>query len=74
MLHYDSHIINGDELKIVLKDIKDEIFVTLITASATRNHSQDGTARKSRTGNITVESLQAGVWYLPHGKGYGCPT
>ena len=72
VLHYNSHAIDGEDLKIVLKDIADEIFVTLDY----RVFAHEGIIRKTATlenrspGNITVESLQAGVWYLPHGKGY----
>jgi alpha-galactosidase len=72
VLHYNSHAIDGEDLKIVLKDIADEIFVTLDY----RVFPHEGIIRKTATlenrspGNITVESLQAGVWYLPHGKGY----
>jgi alpha-galactosidase len=72
VLHYASHKIDGDNLAIVLKDVNDDIFVTL------NYHvfGPEGIIRKtallenkSRQA-IGVESLQSGVWYLPRGEGY----
>lgn len=71
-LHYSSHAIDGDNLKIVLKDARDEIYATLNY----RVFPREGIIRKSaslenRTSEpLEIESLQAGVWYLPHGTGY----
>jgi alpha-galactosidase len=72
VLHYASHAIDGDSLKIVLKDIKDDIFVTLDY----KVFAAEGVIRKSAVLEnrskqaLNVENLQAGVWYLPHGTGY----
>ena len=72
VLHYASHTIEGDTLKIVLKDIKDDIFVTL----SYKVYLHEGIIRKSAVLEnrskqaIKAESMQSGVWYLPHGEGY----
>ena len=72
VLHYSSHTIEADTLKIVLKDIKDDIFVTL----AYNVYAREGIVRKSallenRTKQaLKIESLQSAVWYPPHGDGY----
>lgn len=72
VLHYASHQISGDELSIVLKDIRDELFVTLHY----RVYPGEGVIRKYATFEnktsqpVHVESFQSGVWYPPHGNGY----
>jgi alpha-galactosidase len=72
VLHYASHSIDGDTMKIVLKDVKDDIFVTLDY----KVYGRAGIIRKSAVLEnrsrqaINVESMQAGVWYVPHGVGY----
>ena len=72
VLHYASHSIDGDTLKIVLKDVRDDIFVTLNY----KVYGHEGIIRKSAVLEnrsqqaINVESMQAGVWYMPHGVGY----
>ncbi len=72
VLHYSSHTINGNQLNIVLKDINDDLFVTLNYLV----YPREGIIRKqarleNRTGQpVTVESFQSGVWCLPHGEGY----
>ncbi|MDE3195034.1 MAG: alpha-galactosidase [Acidobacteriota bacterium] len=72
VLHYSSHSIDGDTLKIVLKDVKDDLFATLTYKVFPR----EGIVRKSalienRTKQpVELESLQSGVWYMPHGTGY----
>jgi hypothetical protein len=72
VLHYASHSIDGDNLRIVLKDVKDDIFVSLNYKVFPR----EGIIRKSALLEnrskeaLNVESLQAGVWYVPHGAGY----
>lgn len=72
VLHYSSHSIDGNQLNVVLKDINENLFVTL-------NYlvfPAEGIIRKqakfeNRTSQpVMVESLQSGVWYLPHGEGY----
>ena len=72
VLHYASHTIQGDDLKIVLKDLKDDLFVTLNY----HVYAAEGILRKTalienKTKQaISVESLQSGTWYMPHGEGY----
>jgi alpha-galactosidase len=70
VLNYASHAIQGDLLTIRLKDIKDDIAVSLTY----RLH--DGVLEKSaKIDNntrqaITIESAQSGVWSMPPGEGY----
>jgi alpha-galactosidase len=72
VLQYVSHQLRGNELDIVLKDIRDDIGVTLHY----RVYPEDGILRRSatiRNGTakpLTVESAQAAAWYMPPGDGY----
>ncbi|HEX4769373.1 MAG TPA: alpha-galactosidase [Bryobacteraceae bacterium] len=72
VLHYVSHHISGDELDIVLKDIQDDIEVTLHY----RIYPDEGIISRSASihnktqQEITVESAQSSTWYLPPGDGY----
>ncbi len=72
VLHYASHTIDGDNLHITLKDIRDDLTVTLNYLV----YPHEGVIRKSavfRNGTkdpVTVESFQSGVWSVPHGEGY----
>lgn len=72
VLHYASHSIEGNTLKIVMKDIRDDLFVTLEYLV----YPREGILRKSasfenRTKQpVTIESFQSGVWSMPHGEGY----
>ncbi|HEY1949934.1 MAG TPA: alpha-galactosidase [Bryobacteraceae bacterium] len=72
VLHYVSHHVDGNELTITLKDIKDDIEAALtyrvyetsgiIARRATiLNHTQQA---------ITVESAQSATFNLPAGDGY----
>ncbi len=72
VLHYVSHHIQNDDLFVVLKDIRDDVEVTLQyrvypKADIIRRSAviRNGTAQA-----ITVESAQSATWYLPHGDGY----
>jgi len=71
-LRYDSHHIAGDRLDILLKDIKDDIEVTLHY----RVYPKDGILERSatiRNGTrepFVIESAQSATWYLPRGDGY----
>jgi alpha-galactosidase len=64
VLHYASHEIQGDALKIRLKDINDDIFVTL----SYKAYVHEGIIRKSAVLEnrskqaLEVESMQGGVW------------
>lgn len=72
VLHYSSHAIKGNQLDIVLKDIRDDLFVTLSYVV----YPSDGIVEKhakfeNRAAQpVIVESFQSGVWYVPHGEGY----
>ena len=72
VLHYASHHIDGDQLDITLKDIRDDIRAVLhyrvypaagIIArwSTIENHTPKA---------ITLESAQSATWYAPPGDGY----
>lgn len=72
VLKYVSHRIDGNELHLTLKDIRDAIEVTLHY----RVYPEHGIVRRSatiRNGTsqaLTVDSAQAATWYLPPGEGY----
>jgi alpha-galactosidase len=72
VLQYQSHRLNGNDLDIVLKDIRDAVEVTLHY----RVYPDYGIIRRSATvrnataQRFTVESAQSGTWYLPPGDGY----
>ncbi len=72
VLVYASHRIAGDDLDIVLKDIRDAIEVTLHY----RVYPEYGIVRRSatvRNGTVhplTIESAQSAAWYMPAGTGY----
>jgi alpha-galactosidase len=72
VLKYASHNVSGDKVEIRLKDIRDDLYVTLVY----RMHEPTGILRKqvhveNRTGQtVTLESAQSGVWQLPRADGY----
>lgn len=72
VLRYQSHESTGNELHIRLKDISDEILVTLHY----RVYPEDGVLRRNATienktsAGLTVESAQSATWHLPAGEGY----
>ncbi|HWQ53745.1 MAG TPA: alpha-galactosidase [Bryobacteraceae bacterium] len=72
VLKYASHKISGNNLDIVLKDIKDPIEVTLHyrVYPETGILRRGATIRNGMSQRLTVESAQAGAWYLPPGEGY----
>jgi len=70
VLVYVSHEIHGDALEVVTKDIQYDLTVTLhyrVYPAIVEKHAviENKTAQP-----ITVESAQAGVWYVPPGDGY----
>jgi alpha-galactosidase len=72
VLRYVSHRIQQNDLDIVLKDIRDDIEVTLHyhvypEFGILRRHA---TIENKTTHPFTVESAQSGAWYLPPGEGY----
>lgn len=72
VLKYASHRISGNDLDIVLKDIRDDLEATLHY----RLYPENGILRRSATirnntaAPITVESAQSATWHLPPGQGY----
>lgn len=72
VLKYASHRIEGNDLHVALKDIRDAIEVTLHY----RVYPDHGIVRRSATiknatsAAITVESAQSAAWHLPAGEGY----
>ena len=72
VLHYVSHEIHGDELNIILKDIRDDIEATLHYRAYpdTGIVSRWSTIRNKANQKITIESAQSAAWYMPRGEGY----
>ena len=72
VLRYVSHEIRGSELDIVLKDIKDDIRVTLQYRLYTGNGilRRSAVVKNGTSQPITIESAQSAVWYMPRGEGY----
>jgi alpha-galactosidase len=72
VLRYLSHRIRQNDLDIVLKDVSDDIEVTLHY----RVYANLGVLRRYATIQnktehpFTIESAQSGTWYLPAGEGY----
>ncbi|MGA8030562.1 MAG: alpha-galactosidase [Bryobacteraceae bacterium] len=72
VLRYVSHQIQGNDLDILMKDIRDDIEATLHY----RVYPDCGIVRRSVTVRnrtkqaITVESAQSATWYMPPGDGY----
>ena len=72
VLKYVSHQIDGDTLKIELKDMTYDLGATLVY----RVYPDTGVIRKNavitnRTkAPLTLESAQSGAWNLPRGEGY----
>ncbi|HUU13560.1 MAG TPA: alpha-galactosidase [Terriglobia bacterium] len=72
VLKYDSHRVGDDTLEIRVKDIQDDVFVTLNYRVYPRTDIIRKEAEiQNRTGQaLVVESAQSGVWYVPRGEGY----
>ncbi|HVP45447.1 MAG TPA: glycoside hydrolase family 36 N-terminal domain-containing protein, partial [Bryobacteraceae bacterium] len=72
VLRYVSHQIQGDRLEVVTKDIQYDLFATIHYrvypgAGIIEKHA----VIENRTAQpITIESAQAGTWYVPPGDGY----
>jgi alpha-galactosidase len=72
VLRYISHKIQPDNLDIALKDIRDDIEVTLHY----RVYSDYGvigrsaTVRNGTQNTLTANSAQSATWYVPPGEGY----
>ncbi len=72
VLHYESQKIEGDELTIQLKDIRDDIEAALHyhVDSETGIISRYTKIRNGTKQALTVESAQSATWYMPPGVGY----
>ncbi len=71
VLHYQSHRIAEHQLDVVLKDIRDNIEVTLHYRVFPQGIlSRWSTIRNGTGQTLTVEDAQSASWYLPHGTGY----
>ncbi len=70
VLHYVSHRMQGTELDIVMKDIRDPIEVTLHYRVYQQVISRNATIRNQMSEPLTVESAQSATWYMPPGDGY----
>ena len=70
VLHYVSHRMQGTELDIVMKDIRDPIEVTLHYRVYQQVISRNATIRNQMSDPLTVESAQSATWYMPPGDGY----
>jgi alpha-galactosidase len=72
VLKYASHHIQGNDLDITLKDIRDDIQVTL-HYTVYPEHGilrRNASIRNGTPDPLTVESAQSATWYLPPGEGY----
>ncbi len=72
VLKYVSHEIRGEALEIRLKDIRYDLFVTLVYQvfpqhDIVRKHVR---IENRTSAPVTVEDAQSGVWYVPAGDGY----
>ncbi|MBV8552179.1 MAG: alpha-galactosidase [Acidobacteriaceae bacterium] len=72
VLHYADQHVEGDELEITLKDIHDDIQVTLHyrVYPETGIISRSSTIRNGTQQKITVNSAQSATWYMPRVGGY----
>jgi len=72
VLHYVSHQIRSDALDIELKDIHDDVRVTLHYRVYPDNGilERSATIRNGTPQPVMVESAQSAAWYLPPGVGY----
>jgi alpha-galactosidase len=72
VLKYVSHRLNGNDLDISLKDIRDPIEVTL-HYRVYPDHGiirRSATIRNGTTAPLTLDSAQSAAWCLPSGEGY----
>ena len=67
VLHYESHGLTPDGFKIVLKDIKRQVFVTLHYAIDRTSGiiARSATIENRETQPITIEQAAAAAWALP---------
>jgi len=72
VLEYVSHRILGDDLDITLKDIRDDIEVTLHYRVYPEYGilARNSTIRNRTNRPLTVDSAQSATWHMPPGGGY----
>ncbi len=72
VLNYVSHQINGEDLRITVKDIQTDLMVDLEYRVYPANDviRKRAVIRNQTAENAVVESAQSGVWYMPPGDGY----
>ncbi|MBV8863960.1 MAG: alpha-galactosidase, partial [Acidobacteriaceae bacterium] len=72
ILHYESQSIEGDELTIVLRDIRDDIEAALHyrVDPATGIIGRWVVVRNGTQQQVKIESEQSATWYMPPGDGY----
>lgn len=72
VLKYASHRIQDNRLDIALKDIRDDLTVTLhyIVYPDHGILQRNATIRNGTAHAVTLESAQSAAWYLPPGDGY----
>ncbi len=72
VLRYETQAVKGDELIVKLKDIRDELDVTLHyrVYPSTGIISRSATIHNGTKQAVSVESAQSATWYLPPGEGY----
>lgn len=71
VLHYVRQQIEGEQLSITLKDIRDEIEVTLrYRAYEPGVISRSAVIRNRTKSPLTINSAQSATWYMPRGDGY----
>jgi alpha-galactosidase len=72
VLRYVSHRIQGDNLDVEMKDIKDDIGVTLHyrVYPGYGIIARSATIRNGAGQPVMIESAQSATWYLPAGEGY----
>lgn len=72
VLRYVSHEIKGETLAVRLKDIRQDLFVTLLyTVHPSNDLIERHSKIENRTkGTVLLESAQSAVWPLPAGNNY----
>ena len=72
VLKYVSHSISGDELKLTLKDISRDVFVTLIYRAdgATGILERSAIVENKTAQPLTIESASSATWNLPPANDY----
>jgi alpha-galactosidase len=72
VLHYVSHVINGNDLTVTLKDIERNVFVELhyVVDHETGIVGRSAIITNKTQAPVTVVEAAAGTWNLPRGTDY----